>query len=218
MGNVYGTRRQRWITSSTYDLPLGRGKKFGSGMNRVEDAVVGGWRLSNIFLWQSGPFLTPYIAGGVADPSGTGSGVITGRAQRPDRLGSGVPSNRTRNAWVDKSAFACPSNNLTNPVYAGSNCTVGVASNPIGRFGTSGVGDVTGPGTVNLSSGLSKVFPLTEGFRLRAEGTFTNVLNHANLADPNLSFTSGSFGKITKARGSDFGGSRTGQVSVRLEF
>ncbi len=218
MGNVYGTRRQRWITSSTYDLPFGRGKKFGSGMNRVEDAAFGGWRLSNIFLWQSGPFLTPYIAGGVADPSGTGSGVITGRAQRPDRLGSGVPGNRTRSAWVDKSAFACPSNSLTNPIYAGSACTVGVGSNPIGRFGTSSVGDVQGPGTVNLSSGLSKVFPLTEGLKLRAEGTFTNVLNHANLADPNLSFTNGSFGKITRVRGSDFGGSRTGQVSVRLEF
>lgn len=75
-----------------------------------------------------------------------------------------------------------------------------------------------GPGTVNLSSGLSKVFKVTEGLNLRAEGTFTNVLNHANLADPNLNTTNGSFGKIIAARGSDFAGSRTGQVSLRLEF
>ena len=217
-GNVYGTRRSRWITTSTYDLPFGRGRMFGSGMNRFEDAAFGGWRLSNIFLWQSGPFLTPYIPGGDADPSGTGSGVITGRAQHPDRIGSGVPHDRTRNAWVDANSFVCPTNNINNLTYAGNACTVGVSSNPIGRFGTSSVGDVEGPGTVNLSSGLSKVFTITEGLRLRAEGTFTNVLNHANLADPNLNFTNGNFGKITAARGSDFAGSRTGQISMRLEF
>lgn len=217
-GNVYGTRRHRWITTATYDLPFGHGQHFG-GMNRREDAVLGGWRLSNIFLLQSGPWLTPYIPGGVADPSGTGSGIITGRAQRPDRLGSGIPRNRTRSAWLDASAFACPSNSgYSSTSFAGKACTVGVSSAPIGRFGTSSVGDVQGPGTVNLSSGLSKVFKVTEGLNLRAEGTFTNVLNHANLADPNLNTTNGSFGKIIAARGSDFAGSRTGQVSLRLEF
>jgi hypothetical protein len=95
---------------------------------------------------------------------------------------------------------------------------VGVSTNPIGRFGTSSVGDVVGPGTVNLSSGLSKVFDITARFKFRLEGTFTNVLNHANLQDPNLQTTSAAFGKITSARGSDFSGSRTGQISARLEF
>jgi hypothetical protein len=71
---------------------------------------------------------------------------------------------------------------------------------------------------VNLSSGLSKVFPITERVKLRAEGTFANVLNHTNLADPNLDISKPNFGTITTARGSDFGGSRTGQVSMRLEF
>lgn len=217
-GNVYGTRRHRWITTSTYDLPFGRGRLLGGSMNRLEDAVVGGWRFSNIFLWQSGPWLTPYIPGGHADPSGTGSGIVTGRSQRPDRIGSGVPRNRTRGAWLDNSSFMCPSNGSSNPLYAGTNCTVGVNSAPIGRFGTSSVGDVQGPGTINLSSGISKVFALTERVHLRAEGTFTNIFNHANLADPNLNFTSGSFGKIIASRGSDFGGSRSGQVSMRLEF
>jgi hypothetical protein len=71
---------------------------------------------------------------------------------------------------------------------------------------------------VNLSSGLSKIFPVTEAIKLRAEGTFTNVLNHANLNNPILDITNPGFGKITSARGSDFGGTRTGQVSLRLEF
>ena len=43
--------------------------------------MLGGWRLSNIFLIQSGPFETPYFSNG--DPSGTGSGLI-GRPQHPE--------------------------------------------------------------------------------------------------------------------------------------
>jgi hypothetical protein len=77
---------------------------------------------------------------------------------------------------------------------------------------------VEGPGLVNLSSGLSKTFPITERLKVKAEGTFTNVLNHTNLGDPNLNLSSGSFGLISNTIGSDFGGARTAQVSARLEF
>jgi len=218
-GNVYGTRKLRWSNTAVYDIPVGRGRQFGSGMNRLEDAAIGGWRLSNIFLVQTGPWLTPYIPGGNADPSGSGSGTLFGRDQHPDRLASGIPAHRSRNSWIDPTAFVCPGYPDWTP---GTACTTGSGSgpspNPIGRYGTSHVGVIPGPGTVNLSSGLSKVFSVTESVKLRAEGTFTNVLNHANLADPILDITNPGFGKITSVRGSDFGGSRTGQVSMRLEF
>jgi hypothetical protein len=90
--------------------------------------------------------------------------------------------------------------------------------NPIGRFGNAQVGSVVGPGTINLSSGLSKTFPITERVHLRAEGTFTNILNHTNLGDPETNISNASFGLITNTIGSDFGGARSGQVSMRLEF
>jgi hypothetical protein len=80
------------------------------------------------------------------------------------------------------------------------------------------MGSVVGPGTFNLSTGLSKSFPLTEGISLRAEGTFTNVVNHTNLADPNVDISSPQFGIVTSARNGDFSGNRTGQVSLRLQF
>ncbi len=95
---------------------------------------------------------------------------------------------------------------------------MGVGSAPIGRFGTEHVGDLVGPGTVSLSSGLSKTVVITESIHLRFESTFTNVLNHTNLADPQLDVTQANFGQITQARGSDFGGNRTGQLSLKLEF
>ncbi len=222
-GNVTGTRRHRALTSSVYELPVGRGKHFGGSMNRLADLAVGGWQVSGIFLYQTGPFLTPYIPSGTADPSGTGSGTLFFRQQRPDRVANGNSSHRSRSGWFNNAAFACPGSTGYDSLLNG-NCVVGgVDANkqsvaPIGRFGTSSVGDVVGPGTVSLSTGLSKAFVLTESVRLRTEGTFTNVLNHTNLADPNLDVTSPAFGTITQARGSDFGGNRTGQVSVKLEF
>jgi hypothetical protein len=94
---------------------------------------------------------------------------------------------------------------------------------PIGRFGNAGVGSIVGPGTVNLSSGISKAFAITERANLRIEGTFTNVLNHTNLGDPNLDISSSSFGRINGVIGSGLlgandGGARSGQVSARLDF
>jgi len=44
------------------------------------------------------------------------------------------------------------------------------------------------------------------------------VLNHTNLGDPVTNITSANFGQITAARGSDFGGNRTGQLSLKLQF
>lgn len=222
-GNVTGTRRHRWLTSGVYELPIGRGRRFASGLNRVGDLATGGWQLSTIFLDQSGPFITPSIPSGTADPSGTGSGTLFFRQQRPDRVANGNNPHHDRNGWFNNAAFACPGSTGFASLQNG-NCTVGGTDAngnpvaPIGRFGTEGVGDVTGPGTVSLSAGLSKSFAVTERVNLRAEGTFTNVLNHTNLADPNLDVTSPSFGVITQARGSDFGGNRTGQVSMKLEF
>jgi len=179
---------------------------------------------------QTGAFLTPYFPGGQGDPSGTGSGIGAtaagwigpSRQQHADNVAGAnwKPSNQSRTNWVNAKAFACPGNPAWQP---GTKCTTGSGSGPvplpIGRFGNSQVGSIVGPGLINLSSGLSKTFALTEGVRLKAEGTFTNVLNHTNLANPNLDLSNAkAFGTITTATTNENGGNRTGQVSVRLEF
>jgi len=213
-GPVYGTRRNRWITSAIYELPLGRGRQFGGNMNRVADALVGGWQLSSIFLWQSGPFLTPYFGSG--DPSGTGSGVI-GRDQAPDVIGNPGLSNPTAGQWFNAAAYTCPG---VPDWQVGTACLIGTPGHgaPIGRFGDAGMGLVNGPGTVNLNAGLAKYFHVTERVRIKVEGSFTNVLNHLNLANPVLAIDNSSVGQITSARPADFGGNRTGQVGARIEF
>jgi len=235
-GNVYGTRRLRWNTTLLYDLPFGRGKMLGGGMNRAADLVVGGWRLSSILTLQTGPYETPYFPDGEGDPSGTGSGLdstVTGwdpghRLQHADQLrGVSVnPTGKNRLNWINAAAFTCPGYPgwtvgtacTTGAGYDSKGNAIGPAPLPIGRFGNSEVGTVEGPGLFNLSSGLSKVFAITERFKLKAEGTFTNVLNHTNLGDPNMNLSSGSFGIVSGTIGSDYGGARTAQVSARLEF
>ena len=228
-GNAYGTRRNRWNTTMVYDLPIGRGKQFGSSMSRLADLAIGGWRLANIFLLQTGPFESPYFSDGQGDPSGTGSGLdgtLSGfdgghRNQFPDKVpGVGqTPAGRTRYHWVNTAAFTCPGYPGWVP---GTACTTGSGAgpvpNPIGRFGNAGAGSIVGAGTINLSSGLSKVFPVTERINFRLEGTFTNVLNHTNLGDPNVNISSPNFGLIKDTIGSDFGGARSGQISARLDF
>lgn len=215
-GDDYATRRQRFISSFVYELPFGRGRKFASHVNRALDWVAGGWQMSGIFVAQSGTFMTP-TQGSAGDPSGTGSGTY--RTQRPDRIGNAVPSGQNRDNWMNVNAFECAGRGTGALQFA---CNVGVNPAkdpaPIGRFGNSGVGIVNGPGTVNLSSGVAKYFQIKEGVRAGVEATFTNVLNHTNLADPGTTITSTGFGKITAARAAEFGGSRTGQIGVRVQF
>jgi hypothetical protein len=43
-----------FVLSGTYSLPFGKGATFLSNVNRLGDALVGGWVLSSIYVWESG--------------------------------------------------------------------------------------------------------------------------------------------------------------------
>ena len=45
---------QRLVIGSILDLPVGRGKAFGSNMSDVTDKVIGGWGINTIITFQSG--------------------------------------------------------------------------------------------------------------------------------------------------------------------
>ena len=65
---------------------------------------------------------------------------------------------------------------------------------------------------------MIKEFAITERVHLTFNASFTNVLNHTNLSDPELNLNNGNFGAIDSSRDADLGGNRSGQVSLRLEF
>jgi hypothetical protein len=215
-GNTFGPRTHNWTTTVIYQLPFGNGKRFANSSNPVLNAIIGGWQTSHIFLVQSGPFLTPLFSSG--DPSGTGS-TFDGRPQHPDRVGAAYPATQNSSQWFLSTGFACP----------GGDCSAGASPThpPIGRFGTSGVGILEGPGTINWDFAVSKSFNLTERARLKVEVSFVNVLNHVNLGIPDMTFTDPNnpssglcgFGCITAAQGLyQFAGARTGQVGMRIDF
>ncbi len=174
-GPTYFDEKQHFVGSFVYELPFGKGKKYGSSWNRVIDGVAGGWQLGGIFTAHTGFPLTIKVSG---DPSGTGArsfrANVVGTPNDPHVVGPG-------NSWLDLSAYAIP---------------------PAGTFGNSGVGVVRGPGMTRLDLTLGKKFKLTEKkyFELRGEAfNFTNT--PIFLSPASQTITSTLFGQIRSAEG-----------------
>lgn len=198
-GNEAFTRRHRFVSTFFVEVPVGRGRHYGTDMPRVLDALVGGWDLTGITLLQSGPFLTPFFSN--ADPSGTGTTVRGFNAtQRPDCVGDGTLSDPTAARWFDVNAFLRPANN-------------------IGRFGNCGVGILEGPGTRTFSLTVGKQVALAGTARARFEASFSNLFDIENLDIPGtMNITSSAFGRITNTQTGDQAGPRTIQFSLRVQF
>lgn len=47
-------RRHVFQAYYTYEIPVGRSQKYGRGMNRVLDAIIGGWQIAGLFNWATG--------------------------------------------------------------------------------------------------------------------------------------------------------------------
>jgi len=200
-GNDPGTRRHRFLATAIYELPIGRGARFLSGLNTGWNAALGGWLLSTITLIETGPYLTP-TASAAGDPANINTNGRLISVIRPDVVGtaSGNVSDPTSDHWFDINAFTeTPANS--------------------GRLGNAGVGTLLGPGTVTAAVGLAKVFSLTEHARLRFEASFTNLFNHPNFAPPQTNISNpATFGVINSVQTAENSGNRIGQVELRLEF
>jgi len=195
-GNVAGMPRQRFLLTGTYQLPYGAGRSWQS-KNRFVNGALGGWNINTVTLIQTGPFLTPTISP-TEDQSNTGIIGRGGITARPDAVGN--PNVSSGDVLWNLNAFA--------PTPAGA-----------GRIGNAGVGILDGPGTIAVSAGLSKIFPVRERLRFRFEATFTNALNHTNFAPPASDVSSPStFGVLQSAQTAGQGGNRTGQLALRMDF
>lgn len=162
-------------TSVVYDLPFGRGRRFGKDMPKALDAVIGGFRLTFINRITSGrPINLTYT------PTTTQSvsGDIT---YRPNITGNVVAANWTPSSYFDRSAVSVPTD-VTNP------------------FGNAPRNAVRGPGFWQTDLGLHKQFRLFSEHRFlefRAEAF--NLFNHTNFGAPNSNVSSTAFGTITSA-------------------
>jgi hypothetical protein len=183
--------RHRYIVSSVYELPIGKGRRIGV-TNPVLDHVVGGWGVGSIFETRAG---APY---GVIEQTNTSNTFAGG--QRPNLIRSPVLSGgRSRadmlNAYFDTSVFAAPA---------------------AGEFGNAArnVGFATGLVQIDLS--LHKTFTLSERFRLQYRTDFFNLPNLPAFAGPNTNRGRGDFGRISRTATGTSG--RELQLSLRLEW
>ena len=172
--------RQRASLTMGYELPYGKGKKFGSAAPLPVRAILGNWDLQGILTLSGGYPFTVY------DPS----------LRFPDRICNGnLPSSRrTENQWYDTTCFPTHvSTSLTRP--DGTKVTAFVNGNAAPDV-------ITGPGVNNLDLGVHKQLALTETKALQFRFEGFNILNRTNLQAPaaNYFINSPTGGQITRAR------------------
>ena len=160
------------VTSWVYQLPFGRGKKFGSNMSSVPNQILGGWETSGIINIRSGLGYSVFAGSDVAN-----LGLNTGQlAQVVSPQSSSF--NQTRAEWFDTSAFELPA---------------------AGTLGNSAPNSLVGPSFQSVDFALMKNFGITEGLKLQFRSEFFNLFNHTNFGNPSSTITSPTFGQITGA-------------------
>jgi hypothetical protein len=185
--------------SGTYDLPFGRGRQFGSSVNRATDTVLGGWEINFFYTYESGQPFTVTCPTATTSDFGCAANVVAGQG-----LYSG-PHNYHQ--WLNPSAFANP------PAAA----TVGQTSYaPLGG----GVQQVRGPDFANLDSSILKDFNFTESLRLQFRAEAFNTTNTPPFAQPGqLNFTTSNFSSISSTKNSNQNfGARTIQLALKLFY
>jgi hypothetical protein len=162
----------RAVASFVWNLPFGKGQKYGGDASGFKDAVIGGWQINGIYTWQHGFPITIQAAdiGGVLDSFGTNRANVSGD---PNAGGGTVEK------WFNTAAFSQPG---------------------LGQFGNSTRNMLRGPGINNLDLALFKNFALPRNARLQLRFESFNALNHPQFLDVSTNMTSPSFGRITSAR------------------
>ena len=163
-------------TTLIFELPYGKGKKFGSSINPALNYVLGGWRGTLINTMAAG--LPVNLNYGPATRY-TVSGYPT---YRPSLLGDPLAPIDLRNIdnYFNKANVVIP----VDPQHP----------NP---FGNAGRNTVRGYAIYQPNLGLHKDFPLwKEGKKLEFRSEFFNLFNKTNFQAPNSTVSSSAFGTI----------------------
>jgi hypothetical protein len=188
--------RSQLTLAQTFDIPFGRGRKYGASLSKGADLALGGWTLSGITTYYSGFGFSPTLE----NYGSQGGQPNQGPNNRPN-IGSGDPyagAKGNRQQWFVGgigSTFLIPTANT---------------------FGNYPINTLFGPHFIQQDLTIAKTFRLSErlGFTLRTDAR--NVFNHTNLGGPNGDVQSPSAGQITGLAGGGF--MRSLQFSGTLKF
>jgi hypothetical protein len=187
-GNSGFDIRHRLTHSMNYELPFGKGKRFGIE-NGFANAVLGDWQTNVIFTAQTGLPFTPTLNTSVSNAGGS----------RPDRLKSGEIDNPTVNKWFDTS-------------FNTADAAWGVPRQY--TYGNSGRNILYGPGRVNLDFSIFKNFRFSESRNLQFRAESFNLTNTPQFGLPNSAVGNAGAGIIT----STVGNPRQMQFALRFAF
>jgi hypothetical protein len=169
---------QRFTGNWLYELPFGRGRQFGSGMNKAADLFLGGWAVSGIVTLHSG-----YHIGGGPTVAAANCNSSVQNLCRPDVLrdfflgGNGLVTPR----W-DRDAFDWPLNTAKHPAQPQ-------------RFGNAAMNILRGNAVNTADIGIFKSFTFKESYRFEFRTEMFNAFNHTNFANPNAAVENPNFGR-----------------------
>jgi Carboxypeptidase regulatory-like domain/TonB dependent receptor len=183
-GRAFHDIRHNFVFAANYELPWGKGKKWGSDWSGVADGILGGWKVAAIFQARTGFPIT-------VQNTNRRSLQGTRSAEWPNCIGNPVPSNQSITSdpnapadskWLDINAFQTPA---------------------LGTFGNCGIGIADAPGYTNVDASLSKRFNMGGPRYVEFRAEAFNLLNHPNFGPPGRDIaTPNTFGIITSTVGS----------------
>jgi hypothetical protein len=161
-------QKHRWTANGIYELPLGKGKRFGANSGAFVGKLLEGWRVAAMLTVASGFPGNPSITG---NPDN-----VPDNTDRPDRVGRGNVDNGTIDRWWDPAAFK------RQAPFA---------------FGNSGRNVLTAPGTHSANLVTSKSTTVGENRRIEFRAEFFNFTNTPNFSAPSTTdVLNPNFGKI----------------------
>jgi Carboxypeptidase regulatory-like domain/TonB dependent receptor len=179
-----------------YEIPYGRGKTYGGGVNSFVDAVLGGWKVSTSAVLYSGLPIT-INAPGVSNTNSYGQA----RANQYRPL---VVRDRSLLNWfgTDPSAQPCRPILGVNPNGADNGiCAYGIAYNGGGpAFGTAAINTERAPGYRQVDTSLFKEFHVWGEHVVGFRADFFNIFNIASYGNPDNNVSDTSFGLISGVR------------------
>ena len=162
-----------WTLAHQWNLPYGKGLRWGANAGGVQQAILGGWVFDGVTSVMSG---NPVFIGW-SDTSSLNNGGDYG--QRPNIIGNPM-KNVPAGLWYNPAAFADPS------LY---------------QFGNYDSGSIVGPMFESLNLSLWKEFrfktPLAETTTLQLRFEAFNALNGTNKAQPDGTADDSTAGLIT---------------------
>ncbi|MBS1803855.1 MAG: carboxypeptidase regulatory-like domain-containing protein [Acidobacteria bacterium] len=185
-----------------WEIPVGRGKQFGSNTPIWVEEVVGGWSLSGLPSWHTGEAWWA-----------NSNAFVAGYANSAPAILVGPKSDLKMNIHKDA--------NNTLWAFKNEDATINDFTGPVG-FQIGSRNSFRGPAYFNLDLGLGKNFPVyKEKVNLKFRADAFNALNHPNFSAPSFSDgnaditeTQQGFGVLVSTANS----ARVLQLALRLEF